>query len=143
MRILTLTALLTTLATPVWAAEDLVPQFQKMADEFAVAFAKGDTATMTAQYAPDATVLPNAGTMVKGHDNIEKMWKGAVPTLTNLKVTVKEVLPIGKDAAREIGTITARTKGENPQDISGKYVVLWIRQGGEWKNNTDIWNLDK
>jgi ketosteroid isomerase-like protein len=81
--------------------------------------------------------------MVKGKSNIEKFWKGAMEGIGNVKVTVVEVKPLGPNAAREIGTITARTKGQSPQDVTGKYVVVWEKVGNEWKNTSDIWNMDK
>jgi hypothetical protein len=35
------------------------------------------------------------------------------------------VKPLGIDAAREIGTFTLKTKGQQPQEVAGKYVVVW------------------
>ena len=43
-----------------------VPEMQKMADEFAAAFNKGDIATVASQYKDDAVVFPPGGDMVKG-----------------------------------------------------------------------------
>jgi hypothetical protein len=36
-------------------------------------------------------------------------------------------------AAREVGTFTLNTKGENPQQLSGKYVAVWEKVRGGWK----------
>jgi ketosteroid isomerase-like protein len=36
-----------------------------------------------------------------------------------------------------------KTKGQPPQEVSGKYVVVWQRVGGEWKLATDNWNASK
>ena len=36
-----------------------------------------------------------------------------------------------------------KTNGQAPQEVSGKYVVVWQRVGGEWKLATDIWNAIK
>ena len=44
------------------------------------------------------------------------------------------------DAAREIGTFMLKTKGAQPQEIAGKYVVIWQKVGSDWKLATDIWN---
>ena len=43
-------------------------------------------------------------------------------------------------AAREIGTFSLRTKGEKPQEVAGKYVVVWEKDGNDWKLAADIWN---
>jgi hypothetical protein len=34
-------------------------------------------------------------------------------------------------------------KGQSPQNVAGKYVVVWEKVGTEWKNTSDIWNMDK
>jgi len=46
-------------------------------------------------------------------------------------------------AAREIGTVTLKTKSQPPQEITGKYAVVWRKVGGNWKLATDIWNTNK
>jgi len=129
------------LASPAWALD--VSEFQKMNNQLGAQFAKGDAAVISQMYSADATVLPPGSDMVKGRENIEKLWKGAIDGMTDLRITTKEVLPLSGDAVREIGTFTAKTKGDNSQDIAGKFSVLWVREGGSWKINTDIWNMSK
>src|SRR3954468_12074360 len=63
--------------------------------------------------------------------------------IADFKLTTVDVKPLGTDAAREIGTFTLRTKGQPPQEVTGKYVVVWQKVGGDWKLATDIWNSDK
>jgi ketosteroid isomerase-like protein len=41
-----------------------------------------------------------------------------------------------------LDVLPGKTKGANPQDIAGKFSVVWVREGGKWKNNTDIWNMN-
>jgi ketosteroid isomerase-like protein len=53
------------------------------------------------------------------------------------------VLPLGRGAAREIGAATLETKAQPPQQVAGKYVVVWRRIGGKWRLATDIWNMNK
>jgi len=129
------------LASPAWALD--VSEFQKMNNQLGAQFAKGDAAVISQMYSADATVLPPGSDMVKGRENIEKLWKGAIDGMTDLRITTKEVLPLSGDAVREIGTFTAKTKGDNSQDIAGKFTVLWVREGASWKINTDIWNMSK
>jgi ketosteroid isomerase-like protein len=52
-------------------------------------------------------------------------------------------LPLSRAAAREIGTVTLKTKAQPPQEIVGKYVVVWRKIGRDWKLATDIWNTNK
>jgi ketosteroid isomerase-like protein len=63
--------------------------------------------------------------------------------LGDAKLTTLDVLPLGPDAAREIDTVTLKAKGQPPQEIVGKYAVVWRKIGGEWKLATDIWNTNK
>jgi ketosteroid isomerase-like protein len=124
------------------AAQDKA-QFQKLADQFATAFNKGDIGPVVAQYNNDSIVFPPGSEVVKGKSEIEKFWKGAMEGIGDVKITVVDVKPLGSNAAREIGTITARTKGQSPQEVAGKYVVVWEKVGDEWKNTSDIWNMNK
>jgi ketosteroid isomerase-like protein len=56
------------------------------------------------------------------------------------KVTTLDVKRLGPSAAREIGTFSLKTKGPNPKEVTGKYVVVWEKVGKDWKLATDIWN---
>jgi len=141
MRTSAIAALAMVLASPAWALD--VSEFQKMNNQLGAQFAKGDAAVISQMYSADATVLPPGSDMVKGRENIEKLWKGAIDGMTDLRITTKEVLPLSGDAVREIGTFTAKTNGDKSQDIAGKFSVLWVIEGGSWKINTDIWNMSK
>jgi ketosteroid isomerase-like protein len=76
MRAFAIAALATALVSPAWAVD--VSEFQKMNDELAAQFAKADAAAISQMYSTDATVLPPGSDMVKGRENIEKLWKGAI-----------------------------------------------------------------
>lgn len=36
-----------------------------------------------------------------------------------------------------------KTKGDNPQEMVGKYVVIYEKVGGKWLLTDDIWNMNK
>lgn len=116
---------------------------QKLNDEWAAAFNKGDAAALAAMYTTDAYVLPAGAGMVKGRAGIESFWRGAIQQLGDIKITTLDVKPLGDNAAREIGTATFKTKSQPPQDGALKYAVVWQREGGRWKLLQDIWNMDK
>jgi ketosteroid isomerase-like protein len=103
---------------------------QSLNDKFAQAFNAGDAAAVAALYTDDAVILPPGAEMMKGKNAIQAFWKGAAEQL-------------GDGAVREIGTFTFRTKGAQPQDITGKYVVVWEKVGSDWRLATDIWNTNK
>jgi ketosteroid isomerase-like protein len=81
--------------------------------------------------------------MVRGRSAIKSFWEKASETVGNMKLVTVDVKPSGADAAREVGTFSLRTKGSPPQEMTGKYVVIWQKAGSGWKLMTDIWNADK
>ena len=115
----------------------------KLNESFMAAFQKGDSAAIGQMYAEDAYLLPSGGEMVKGRAAIQAFWTKAAEGISDFKLTTVDVKPLGNDAAREIGTFTLKTKGQPPQEVAGKYVVVWQKVGGDWKLATDIWNTDK
>ena len=81
--------------------------------------------------------------MVKGRAAIETMWKSMAEQVGDPKLTTLDVKPLGPSAAREIGTFSFMTKGANPKEVTGKFVVVWEKIGSDWKLATDIWNEGK
>jgi uncharacterized protein (TIGR02246 family) len=116
---------------------------EKLNDVWTAAFNKGDAAAVAALYTEDAYVLPPGSAMVKGRAAIEAFWRQAAQQMSDAKLTTIDVLPLGRSAAREIGTVTLKTKSQPPQEVVGKYVVVWRKIGRDWKLATDIWNTDK
>ena len=106
-------------------------------------FSKGDFAGIASLYTADAIALPPGSAMVQGRAAIEVMWKGMAEQVSDPKLTTLDVKPLGPSAAREIGTFSLKTKGPTPQEVSGKYVVVWEKVGNDWKLATDIWNDGK
>ena len=116
---------------------------EKLNDAWTAAFNKGDATAVASLYTEDAYVLPPGSAMVKGRAAIEAFWRQAAQQMTDAKLTTLDVLPLGRSAAREIGTVTLKTKSQPPQEVVGKYVVVWRKVGRDWKLATDIWNTDK
>jgi uncharacterized protein (TIGR02246 family) len=115
----------------------------KLNDAWVAAFNKGDAQAVAAMYAEDAYVLPPGSDIVKGRAAIEAFWRQAAQQMTDAKLTTLDVLPLGRNAAREIGTVSLKTKSQPPQEIVGKYAVVWRKIDGRWKLATDIWNTNK
>ena len=106
-------------------------------------FNKGDFAGVASLYTTDATAFPPGAAMVQGGTAIGAMWKGMAEQVSDPKLTTLDVKPLGPSAAREIGTFSLKTRGPTPQEVSGKYVVVWEKVGNDWKLAADIWNDGK
>jgi uncharacterized protein (TIGR02246 family) len=139
-RIAIAAALMIGLSAPAYAQRAEIDAVNAKWMEF---FSKGDFVGVASLYTDDATAFPPGSSMVKGRAAIEAMWKGLAEQISDPKVTTLDVKPLGPPAAREIGTFSLKTKGPTPQDVSGKYVVVWERIGSEWKLSADIWNEGK
>ena len=127
----------------------IVPAFAQEAEIEAVNakwidfFNKGDFAGIASLYADDATAFPPGSGMIKGRAAIAAMWKSMAEQVGDPKLTTLDVKPLGPSAAREIGTFSFMTKGANPKEVTGKFVVVWEKIGSDWKLATDIWNEGK
>ncbi|MGR8919313.1 MAG: YybH family protein [Gammaproteobacteria bacterium] len=52
----------------------------------------------------------------------------------------KAVVSASNDMAYAYGTLTMKLPGGEP--VAGKYVVVWVKEDGEWRLAIDIPNLD-
>jgi uncharacterized protein (TIGR02246 family) len=127
----------------------IVPAFAQKAEIEAVNakwiefFNRGDFAGVASLYTDDATALPPGSAMVKGRAAIEALWKGMAEQVSDPKLITLDVKPFGPAAAREFGTFSLKTKGPRPQEVTGKYLVVWEKIGSDWKLAADIWNDGK
>src|SRR5258707_12047445 len=106
-------------------------------------FNKGDFAGIASLYTTDATAFPPGSAMVQGAAAIGAMWKSTAEQVGDPKLTTLDVKSLGPSAAREIGTFSLKTRGPTPQEVTGKYVVVWEKVGNGWKLVADIWNVGK
>lgn len=138
-KLLLLAILLVMISLPASAQSVAVIQAQN--DELAAAFDKGDAAAVRAMYGADAAVLPDQGDMVRGKDLLP-FWRAVVRRIGDFKRKTLAVKPLGPGFAQEIGRFSFR-KRRDRVETSGKYVVVWQKDGGDWKRITDIWNRDR
>jgi ketosteroid isomerase-like protein len=112
---------------------------------FVEEYGKGNAAAVAQIYAVDAKLLPPNDKMVEGRANIEKFWAGAMGAglkLTSLSITT--LTPAG-NLVVETGKYVSTMPGAGGATITdeGKYVVVWRREGRNWKIIRDIFNSDK
>jgi len=139
-RTIVLIGLLTWLIAPANAQR---AQIEAVNAKWVEMFNKADFNGIGMLYTPDATALTPGSGMVKGRLAIAAMWRNMAEQVSDPKVTTLEVKRLGPSSAREIGTFSLKTKAPNPQEVTGKYVVLWEKVGRSWKLAIDIWNDGK
>jgi uncharacterized protein (TIGR02246 family) len=110
--------------------------------KFAQAFHWGDAAGIAALYSENASILPLGSEMTQGRANIQSFWQAVMDS--GVKEAELETLDVeagGDSLAREIGkyVLTIQQNGETVKS-PGKYVVIWKREGDDWKLDVDIWN---
>jgi ketosteroid isomerase-like protein len=106
---------------------------------FSADFAKGDATAVASHYTAAAQVLPPNGEVVKGREAIGKFWKGVMDAgVKGVKLTVVEAEAAG-GTAYEVGNYALTGDGGKTLE-TGKYIVIWKRDGGQWKLHRDIWN---
>jgi ketosteroid isomerase-like protein len=99
-------------------------------------FNKGDFAGVASLYTEDATAFPPGSGMVKGRAAIEALWKSMAEQVSDPKLVTLDVKPLGPFSLKTKG-------GPTPQEVTGKYLVVWEKIGSEWKLAADIWNDGK
>jgi uncharacterized protein (TIGR02246 family) len=107
------------------------------------AVAAKDAAATADFYATDGAIMPAGAPMAEGHDAVAGVWQslfdlpGFSLTFAPTTVTVAE----SGDMAYDIGTYALGFDGDEGRiEDNGKYVVVWTKEGGEWKVAADIFN---
>jgi ketosteroid isomerase-like protein len=130
------------------------PQIEAASKAFVAAFNKKDAAGVAALYTADAVLMPPNVPLLKGRADIQKFYQGQFDKgIADLKLNPLQSVVSGQTAF-EAGTSDVETgKGGSdllllgvggPRSIrsSGKYVVIYRRDGGSWKISYDIFNDD-
>ncbi|HEX8634979.1 MAG TPA: DUF4440 domain-containing protein [Pyrinomonadaceae bacterium] len=114
--------------------------------KFAELFKHGDAAGVAALYTPDARLMPPDAPLMRGAEAITAFWQGAMNLgIKEATLETMEVETSGGDLATEIGqfTLSMQAPGGGVRAAqTGKYIVLWKRQGDTWKLHADIWNAN-
>jgi uncharacterized protein (TIGR02246 family) len=104
---------------------------------FVAAFEGGDADAIGRLYTADAKVIAPGSPIASGRAAIAAHWKAGMAGVKNVALQTHDVGTAG-DLAYEDGTVTiVSTAGEK---TVARYLVVWKREGGEWKLHRDIWN---
>jgi ketosteroid isomerase-like protein len=114
--------------------EDIRSQIASANQNFMDAFSRSDAAGVAALYTDDTKLLPPELPMMSGKQAVQTFWQGAMDM--GIKAAKLETLEIGRF------TLTIQPEGGVNTTLTGKYVVVWKNQDGNWKLHIDIWNTD-
>jgi len=110
------------------------------------AIAARDLDATVAHYADDAAFLAPGAPVTSGRAAIRSAWgdllKSPGLSLTFGPTVVR--IAHAADMAYEIGTFTMAMDGPHGRvEDQGKYVVVWTRNGGDWRVAADIFNSSR
>ena len=109
---------------------------------FMGAFSTGDAANVASHYTRDGQLLPPQSELVTGREAIQAFWQGALDMgIKEVKLETVEVEGHGATAV-EVGKYTLFAEGGQLAD-SGKYMVVWKNEDGNWRLHRDIWNTSQ
>ena len=109
-------------------------------ERFVAAVSRGDAAGMAACYTEKAIGMYSNMDFITGRSAIQKHYQSHVDTgiVKAIKFETVELEEHG-DTAYEIGKMTMFGPDGKMVD-AGKYLVIWKREGGQWKYHRDIAN---
>ena len=106
---------------------------------FEAAMAAGDAAGLAGVYTTNGSVLPTNSPTITGRDDLVKFWQGILDAgIANVALTTVELEEHGETAI-ELGEFVLKTADGSIAD-SGKFIVIWKLEDGEWRWHQDIFN---
>lgn len=127
----------------------VVPTFDKAAAKAAIEdvnqkimgfIAAGDSTGMSNLYTADAKLMLTGAPGITGKEQIRAALSGIMKSgITSGKITTSEVWG-NEEYLTEEGELSLFAG--DAKVFQGKYIVLWKKEGGEWKLLRDIFNSD-
>jgi ketosteroid isomerase-like protein len=114
-------------------------EIREAVDRFMKIFATGDAAAIAHTYTANPVVGAPTGDLVRGQPQLLKFWQSVLdgPGMVVESYDVVDVQALGADYASEVTLFNAHIGG---QRMSGKYLVVWKREEGQWKLHLDVFN---
>lgn len=114
-------------------------EIRSAVDRFMQIFSTGDAKAIANTYSQEPIVGAPTGELVRGQKQLLTFWQSVLsgPGMTVEHYEVVDVQPLGDNVASEITLFRAIIGG---QRMSGKYMVIWKREYGQWKLHLDVFN---
>ena len=108
--------------------------------EWSSKFGAGDLDYVVNIHAADAIQLPPNAELVVGTEALRTAWSGMMEGLTASWESTAAVVSASGDMAWDYGTATVTT----PDGVTTpmKYLVVWVREDGEWKVAADMFSAN-
>ena len=103
------------------------------------AVAQGDAEAVANMYSKNPILMPPNAPATRSKTGIKKFWAGAVQMgVAGASLRTSE-LEVSGDTAIEVGNYRLTDKKKKTLD-TGKYIVIWKKEGKDWKLHRDIFN---
>jgi ketosteroid isomerase-like protein len=119
--------------------KSLKEEFREINARYTAALNQRGAPGASAFFAEDVDLLPPGPENFKGAAAAQAFWSAASEHFQNARLTTVDVVALGSEFAREIGTYWGESRAPGGPTLSGKYVFIWRKVGNEWKIWTDIW----
>lgn len=120
---------------------DIQAEIHTMAKNFISTFKSGNAAAVAEFYTDNAMLLPAGFDFVRGREEIESFWQGAMNMgIKAVNIDIMELEQHG-DTAIEVGRYTMMDADGQVLE-AGKGMVIWKYENDAWKLHRDIWNSD-
>ncbi len=111
-------------------------------DSFSHFYMSGQYKKLSECYSSSGKIFPSGSDIIEGTENIEKKWI----VQDDIKIIRHIISPIEikilDDHAYDYGYYEGTTLLANGTTTSwkGKYIIIWRKEGEDWKIYLDIWN---
>lgn len=124
------------------SAADVAATIRANNKALGAAVTAGNAKAIGGMYAKGALLMPPNAGLLKGKA-IAGFWQGAIDMgVKGATLKTREVEVLGGTTAIEVGTFALRGADKAVLD-EGKYIVVWKKEGKEWKLFRDIFNTSR
>jgi uncharacterized protein (TIGR02246 family) len=131
-------------AVPAVAQQSDESRIRGLDDAWVQKIQEGDVDWIVDLYAEDGRFLPPGRQPAVGRDAIRDAWASIIDV--PLLVFAPDIVRVSAsgDVAYDIGTYGMRTVDVNGRTAldHGKYLRVWVKRGGRWRVEADIFNSD-
>jgi ketosteroid isomerase-like protein len=112
---------------------------EQLKSKLTAAISASDGPAIGGIYTDDAILLAPRRGVVKGL-NVRRFWRNMSKRMKNVKFVPDDLEPLGAEVVRESGSMSFEVVDQNSEPVAANYLVLWHKQGGEWKISAMTWS---